>query len=216
MPSSKIQFGCRLTKDKRDKRFRVPYRESDRTYRYWTVPRILNQGSTNMCVAYAWLGFFADSPMPQRPIPFYPPKKLYRKALELDEYPGEDDLGTSVRGGAKAAIALGQKIEYRWAQTIEEVIATVLEIGPMVVGTIWLPSMMNPKGTGPMKIDHKVKTFPGAHAYVLSGVNTKDGVFRLQNSWGTAWANKGQAIITIDDFAKLNKYGYEACIAMEL
>lgn len=214
------KFGCILTPDKRDKKFRVPrYGDTEKTFQYWHVPKILNQGSKPWCVAYAWLAFFANSPMPQRPIPIIPPKKLQFAAYKHDEYPGEADVGTSIRGGIKGAIEeCGQKVEYRWAQTIEDVISTLLNIGPMVVGTRWTKGMMRAPG-GRLKVEANIPAnHAGAHAYCLTGVNTTEGTLRLQNSWGPAWGKKGQATISIEDFERLNEYeyGYEACIAMEL
>lgn len=217
MSSLKNKFGCRLTPDKRDKRYRVPRMETDKTFQYWHVPKIFNQGNKPWCVSYAWLAFFANSPMPQRPIPIIEPKKLQYAAYRHDEYEGEEDLGTSIRGCIKGANAeCGQRVEYRWSETIDDVINTPLTIGPVVAGTIWTKSMMRAPG-GRLKVDADLnKNHAGAHAYCITGVNTVEGTFRIQNSWGPSWGKKGQATIAIEDFERLNRYGYEACIAMEL
>jgi hypothetical protein len=216
-PKLSKKFGCLLTPDDRDKKFRV-YQQprTTKTFQYWHVPKIFNQGHKPWCVSYAWLAFFANSPMPQKPIPIIPPKKLQYAAYRNDEYPGEDDVGTSLRGGIKGAIELGQKVEYRWAETILDVIDTLLNVGPMVVGTRWTQGMMRAPG-GWLKVEDDIPgNHAGAHAYCLTGVNVNEGTLRVQNSWGPSWGKKGQATMKIDDFVRLNEYGYEACIALEL
>lgn len=179
------------------------------------MPWIGDQGSTPQCVAYAWLGFLHDSPTTysKPPIPLIPPKKLYQAAQAMDEWPGEDYEGSSVRGGIKALISLGYKVEYRWATTLNQCVQTILESGPMVVGTDWYEGMNEPNRKGFVSPIGEVL---GGHAYVLSGVNTSQEFFRIQNSWGRTWGNNGCAKISFFDFRKLLADQGEACIAMEI
>lgn len=134
----------------------------------------------------------------------------------MDEWPGEDYEGTSVRGGIKALLSLGSAfsftVEYRWAFNIAQVISTILELGPMVVGTEWTARMMDPDGKGRIIPDGESL---GGHAYVLCGVNTRTSMFRIQNSWGKSWGDGGKAWISIADFERLLGRDGEACIALE-
>ena len=66
----------------------------------------------------------------------------------LDEWPGEDYDGTSVRAFYKWLKVKGFITEYRWAFDCETVINHVLGIGPVQMGTIWDESMSNPDRWG--------------------------------------------------------------------
>lgn len=56
----------------------------------------------------------------------------------------------------------------------------------------------------------------GGHAYVLNGVNTDLGIFRIKNSWGRQWGDGGTALIKISDFADLMADYGEVCLAEEV
>lgn len=189
---------------------------SGRVYRYWENDGWWgDQGWTSQCVAYAWTHWLEDGPVPQDgPAPCVDPAAIYREAQKIDEWPGEDYEGTSVRAGAKVLQALGYIREYRWAYTLEDVVAVLLELGPVVVGTAWYDSMFDPHPDETLRIRGKRPV--GGHAYLLNGVNTKTERVRLKNSWGRSWGVDGHAYLRFGDLARLLREDGEACLAVEV
>lgn len=177
-----------------------------------------NQGSTPHCVAYSWTHWVEDGPVIQdsvvgRAKPLFVPERLYETCQKLDQWPGENYEGTSVRAGAKVLQKLGIIREYRWAFNMDEIIMSLLSLGPMVVGTKWFHKMQFPNNKGLIR----PKGAPlGGHAYVLNGVDIDREYFRIKNSWGRDWGDEGHAYIKFHDFEKLFDDGGEACIAHEI
>lgn len=206
--------------DVRDKRYRVRVPEglSARRSRYWMFPEMPDdQGATSQCVAFSWVHWLKAAPIRQRPK--VSQAEIYRKAQDIDEWPGNAYDGTSVRAGAKVLQEAGAIREYRWAFTIDEVVQTLLEHGPMVVGTDWRMDMFRPDAHGYIQ---PMGQTVGGHAYLLIGVNRghrnpdgSTGRVRILNSWGSGWAKRGRAWISIEAFEALLRAGGEACIATE-
>jgi hypothetical protein len=141
------------------------------------------------------------------------PYQVYQDAKKVDEWEGEDYFGTSVRAGAKVLQRLGYIEKYLWAPTITDVVDALLYEGPIVVGTWWYESMMQPDEKGRVTV---TDGYPeGGHSYVLNGVNVKSGWIRFKNSWGRSWGKNGSAFITIEDMARLLEDDGEACLAVE-
>lgn len=176
-----------------------------------------DQGSSTQCVAYSWLHLIEDGPVVQdgltgRSKPLIEPIKLYKESQIRDPWAGENYPGTSIRSAAKVLKDLGIIKEYRWAQSVSDVVTALLTVGPVAVGTKWYADMNVPQPNGMMRVSGVEM---GGHAYVLNGVNLESGTIRMKNSWGKAWGKDGFAFISIRDFQKLLSQGGEACIAFE-
>jgi len=213
-------LGRRYAYDGRDKLYSVaarlrPLELSERLYRYWNPAGWWgDQGYLPHCVAFAWTHWLEDGPVTQPgPAPVINPAVLYAEAQRIDEWEGEDYDGTSVRAGAKCLKKAGFVSEYRWATSLEQVVQTLLELGPMVVGTNWYRGMSEPDDAGFMSVDGPND---GGHAWLLNGVNVKKGVIRMKNSWGRNWGNNGMAFVSLEDMARLIAEDGEACIATEV
>lgn len=172
-----------------------------------------DQGNTSECVAFAWEHWLDDGPVLHAQRPLYNPHTIYDLAQQHDEWPGENYEGTSVRGGAKAVTLLGSISEYRWAFTLNDITQTILQLGPVVVGTNWYNNMFTPNLCGFISPGGGIA---GGHAYVLNGVNIVLRKFRMKNSWGRAWGRKGHAWINFSDMDRLLSEDGEACLAMEI
>lgn len=217
------RLGRRHARDDRDRRYLVrPAVPAAPSYRFWFDNGWWgDQGLQPHCVGYAWAHYIEDSPKTHpEPGAFAEPSELYSEAQRMDEWPGEDYEGTSVRAGAKALLARGLVAEYRWAFTLQDVINILLTQGPVVVGTNWYESMFRPviryDAQGHPRVTLPVKgDIAGGHAYILNGVNVPAQVFRMKNSWGREWGVDGRASISFSDFDRLLSEDGEACLTVE-
>jgi hypothetical protein len=215
-------LGRRFAPDPRDRRFamRAIAPKSKRQYRYWNDRQWRgNQGMTSMCVAFAWLHWLHTGPVTQRvkgsPMPCVDPLTYYRRAQDDDEWAGPPPPydGTSVRAGAKVAQADGYISSYHWADTVEDVVNGALEVGPVVIGSIWTEQMFSPNSKGYIRADGPVV---GGHAWTITGVSRPKREFTALNSWGEDWGLRGRFKITFEEMEKLRAQEWEACLAVEV
>lgn len=221
MEEFKNKLGRLHIPDERDKKFllkaALPLEEAGVTYKYWWPNGWWgDQGNTPQCVAYSWCHWLAEGPITQNSTFFgsspLDPVQVYTEAQKVDEWPGEDYDGTSVRAGAKILKSLGYITSYNWAYDIDTIVRTLLTKGPMVVGTTWKHDMFFPNSKGVITATGQDM---GGHAYLLDGVNVNTKMIRIKNSWGRNWGKNGFAYISFDDMARLiDDYG-EACLAVE-
>ena len=182
--------------------------------RYWNADGWWgDQLGTPQCVGYAWAHWLEDGPVEHAgKAPIVAPELIYTEAQKVDEWAGENYNGTSVRGGAKF-LAADKKIgKYYWAFDINTIVNTLLNVGPVVVGTNWYSNMMAPNRAGFITPTGRIL---GGHAYVLNGVDTVARRIRVKNSWGRKWGQNGHAWISIPYMEKLIRANGEACIAVE-
>jgi len=172
-----------------------------------------NQGNTPQCVGYAWAHWIADGPVVHSGVqPPVNPTLIYQQAQLVDEWPGTNYNGTSVRGGAKYLNTTRKIGNYYWAYDVQTLINTLLQIGPVVVGTNWYYNMFYPNSNGVISIGGSLA---GGHAYVINGVDTVNRLFRIKNSWGQSWGKSGHAFISFTDMTRLINERGEICLAVE-
>ena len=173
-----------------------------------------DQGSTPQCVGYAWAHWVDDGPVLHKGAhPYVAPSVIYSNAQKLDEWPGENYAGASVRGGVKYLKNSGLVSNYYWGYDLNTLVNTVLNIGPVVVGTNWYYNMFFPNSSGIIKLGGSLA---GGHAYVINGVATQSKLFRIKNSWGKSWGQGGHAYISFSDMARLIGEQGEICFATEI
>lgn len=210
-------LGRRYKEDERDRAYpmqtALPQESAGITYRYWwTGGAWMDQGATPTCVGHAWAHWLEDGPVTQ---PEYDanPFSIYTQAQKIDEWPGEDYAGTSVRAGAKVLQREGLISEYRWAWTLDTIIQALLTTGPVVVGTPWHEGMSNPDADGFVVPTGSVV---GGHAYLATGINTSREIIRFKNSWGRGWGKRGHFYMRLEHAEKLISHRWsEACLALE-
>jgi len=203
-------LGRQYKEDKRDKEYPIKQVKfsANKRKKTWNDGKWLgDQGDTPACVGFAWAHWLTSRPISQ----FAQPTGIYTLAQFLDEWESEDYDGTSVRAGAKVLKHLGFIKEYRWANSINDVINTILNTGPVVVGTIWTENMFDTEDGFLIPTGEIV----GGHAYLLFAVDTKNETFTMKNSWGRNWGNNGYAYIDFSDFEILLKEDGETCLGIE-
>lgn len=210
MQTASHGLGRLYAPDERDNLHLMSVEPTLRTVMHWPGAVILDQGNTPQCVGYAWKGYKKIAPVITNTGLLAP--QIYRRAQQLDEWPGENYPGTSVRAGAKVLEEEGILQEYMWAYNITTITNWLLTRGPVCVGTDWYNNMFHPDTNGRLHIGGGVA---GGHAYLLSGYNSKTKLVRMINSWGRMWGQAGRAWIHELDLAELLSNNGEACTAVE-
>lgn len=199
--------------DERSKypQYRMATPTSERYYRNWLSPAwkewpaVLDQGNTPQCVGYGLTKLCLAHKVANLPV--MTPTALYNRAQQLDEWPGENYAGTSTNGGLKALREAGVITRWTWADEIEMITRHVLEIGPVSAGTDWTEGMFTADSHGYI---WPTGQSVGGHLWLIVGANRKRknpndtiGAYRMLNSWGGSWAQKGRAWVSFDTMEKL-------------
>ena len=172
-----------------------------------------NQGNKPHCVGFSWAHWIEDGPVGHGGVaPIVSPVLIYNESQKIDEWPGENYAGTSVRAGAKYLKTRNVINSYYWAYDLNTLVDSVLKLGPVVVGTYWYNGMFYPDSNGIIKISGGIV---GGHAYVINGVDISKKLFRIKNSWGRNWGKQGQAFISFSDMTRLISMNGEICLAIE-
>jgi hypothetical protein len=211
-------LGRKYSLDVRDQKYLIENKLTTKVTnlktRYWENVWWGNQGNTPQCVGYAWAHWIDDGPIKHNGHkPNVNPTLIYRESQKIDEWPGEQYDGTSVRAGAKYLKNIGKINSYLWTYNINTLINTVLNVGPVVVGTNWYYNMFFPdRKTGIIKPTGRLA---GGHAYMINGIDINKKLFRIKNSWGQKWGVSGHAYISFSDMERLIKQNGEVCLAIE-
>lgn len=225
-PAEQRRFGRLVAIDERDKRprYAMAAPPTDRTHRNWlSLGGPWDQGSTSQCVAYSSHRYLHTHPVVNRP--WMPHADLYHQCQLVDEWPGEDYDGTSVRAAFKVFKTFGAVESYNWAFELEPVVRHVLEIGPVVMGTDWTDGMFDVDAHGYI---WPTGDLAGGHAWLLVAVNRNRsnpdgtrGAGRLLNSWGRWGHNSsGRAWVAFHVLerliAGLDQWPGEAAVGKEI
>lgn len=176
--------------------------------RIWHLEEWFDQGQEGACVGFGITHEFAAEPDPVEGLTDeFARTQIYWEAQKIDPwdggaYPGAEPFyeGTAVLAGMKVAHQLGYITEYRWAFGIDDVLATLSNLGPVVFGVHWYEGMGNPDADGFIR-PTGAKT--GGHAICGIGYDHEAQFVWLHNSWGREWGVDGRAKITVSDLAQL-------------
>jgi hypothetical protein len=191
-----------------------------KVYQHWYAPKALDQGRSSSCVGHGCHQLLRAAPvLNKKDIPS--PYQIYNEAQLIDEWPGAEPTyyGTSVRAGIKVLARLGYISSYRWAFDAATAVNHILNVGPMVIGVDWREGMMAVDDHG--YVYNKGRLI-GGHCVILVGTNVAaknpdgtKGFCTILNSWGTGWANKGRAKISISALDELIRDQGEAAAVFE-
>lgn len=207
--------------DTRDKQHHMsavlPRRAPAIASKSWVPGQILDQGDRPACVGYSWTGFLLASPTRTKILELTGglsyPVGLYSAAQQVDEWPGDDYEGTSVRAGAKALTNQNRLSEYVWAWDADTLRRFILSRGPAVIGINWYEKMFATTERGYLIVDGELA---GGHAILVIGYSERRKAFRLLNSWGANWGQHGRAWVKLADMERLISEDGEACSATEV
>lgn len=179
--------------------------------REWACRQVLDQGTEGACVGFGFTHELLAQPFPIRGLRAKDASVLYKKAQSLDSWPGDNYSGTSVLAGVKAVQELypGTIESYRWAVSLQDVVATLGYHGPVVLGVHWYNGFYTPDKEGFIHIRGAIV---GGHCILARAVDIQKNAILLHNSWGKAWGVKGMAWISFDDMARLLNESGEGCI----
>lgn len=209
------RLGRRVQFDERSRSFGIrellPPVHKPRSYT-WSCPVALSQGNTNSCVGHAIAHDAAARPVSIKNVTHDTAMEVYRRALQLDPWEGEEDEGTSILAGMKAAMEKGWYSQYRWAFSLEDAIDALTYFGPVIFGVPWYESMFEVDSQGIVKPEGRVV---GGHAIMGRGANRKKKLVRWRNSWDDGWGIGGDCFISFDDLEKLLHQEGECCIPVK-
>jgi hypothetical protein len=190
----------------------------------WRRPLALDQGNTPQCVGYSLWGAYNTGPLTSTysltKRHSITPTDIYNGAQTLDEWPGTDYEGSSVLGGVKWLKANGFISEYRWCFSLDDVLTTLSNVGPVVVGTDWLTEMFNGPDPDPGRTASLANALPclgdvaGGHAWELHGINVTEQIVIATNSWSPSWGDEGRMYVKWDDLQRLLDNQGEALVIL--
>lgn len=195
--------------DERSRNFKLTtmYR-APRSYT-WSCGKVLDQGSEGSCVGHGWAHDLIARPVVVPNIDHFSAVEIYKRARNLDQWPGDNYDGTSVIAGAKAVLELGLIERYEWTFSLNEALVGISYRGPAVIGIPWYESMNSPDADGKIRVRGRLQ---GGHCILANGYNVKTQLVRLHNSWGPGWGKNGECFIHADDFWRLLDEGGECCL----
>lgn len=179
--------------------------------RTWTTSIVLDQGQEGACTGFAVAHELDAEPDHVADVDAELATALYKRAQQIDEWPGEDYSGSSVLAAVTAAKELGYIAEFRWAFGEADLALAVSTVGPAVIGVNWHEGMSDPDEDGFLHPDGELV---GGHAILVKGIDLERDAYLLQNSWGQGWGELGEAWLSREDMRALLAAGGEACIPL--
>jgi hypothetical protein len=169
----------------------------------------IDQGAEGTCVGHGCTNVLMAAPSEHRTFPSFAStaeahtfaRKLYLDATGDTTY----QEGAYTRDALNVLKARGQAASYYRLGSVDEIVQTLLAVGPITFGCTWFNSMFSPKSlyaNSYLRVD-PYSGMAGGHLFSLTGVQlapTEGPPFvRMENSWGPRWGHNGTARISIDD-----------------
>lgn len=170
---------------------------------WWQDGAWLDQGDEGTCVGHAFAHRRADATIRTEGITHEYARKLYFDATGDSTY----QQGAYAIDACEVLRQRGEIESYHWVTDPDELVNTLLQRGPVCVGTNWYEDMFYPEGRNNNMYLSVSGQYTGGHEYVVNGIETEpaDGkpFYRIKNSWGTWWGKHGTARILKQDLEDL-------------
>jgi Papain family cysteine protease len=168
----------------------------------------IDQGNEGTCVGHGCTNVLLAGPVTHSTFPAF--DSIYDAHLFARQLYYEASGDSTYQEGTYTRLALSVlknrgMISYYRVASVDEIISTLLNIGPITFGSDWYNSMFRTQSlydNAYLNVDTG-SGLAGGHLYCLTAVNlapTEGPPYvRMENSWGPDWAKNGTARITIDD-----------------
>jgi hypothetical protein len=189
----------------------VPDGYKRRKRRTWSAPGVSDQGPTNSCTGWGTAAVFWAKPRVRNWVVIggikhrLDPFRIYAGAREHDEFPGEADEGSSVRGACDYLLKAGLIRGYRWTFTVNDQLDAIDLFGPAAIGIDWPPGMYRDMTTVKYHGRHrKLARFKGnagalGHCLAVVGYDEPAGLADLKNSHGARYGDNGRVLLPLED-----------------
>lgn len=176
----------------------------------WAQAQRFDQGQTPRCVGFSLAQELSAEPVVIACSDWTGPN-IYNLAQKLDEWPGEGYDGTSLLAGLKALKQWGYIGEYRWASSVEDVLNSLSQLGPVVMAGPWLSGMFTPDAQGYVNLTGTAGNI--GHCYMLGAVDAATSDTTLRQTWGPSWSVLGwDAKLRAESIRQLLAMGTQAAI----
>jgi hypothetical protein len=167
---------------------------------------LLDQGNAPQCVGYSTRDFINGAPIVTKVGVGPSATEIYKGAQGLDEWPGSNYDGTSVRGAMKYLQEQKLISSYVWGQTVDAAIEWMNGgYGTVLVGTNWYAEMSDVDANGFMREPAPSMSTPiGGHAWRWKWYDAKKKGILMRQTWGHDYGFKragqlsGYAYLRID------------------
>jgi len=169
----------------------------------WRPGKVLDQGNEGSCTGHAAVGALGAEPLKYGRISHPLAVRWYKRAQRLDEWPGDNYVGTSVNAAMQVGRQFGWWDSYRWAFGVDDMRSAV-QLGPLVLGVPWYAGMYSTERDGVVRVSGQQV---GGHCLAVLGWATDyaghgPGFWWL-NSWGPTYGINGVAFVPEATMGKL-------------
>jgi hypothetical protein len=189
------QYDCLLETDERSLNFPITLGNREPRSMQYLCAKHLNQGQEGACVGFGLIHNMISEPFLATGLDAqYARNRIYKRAQEIDPWPGEAYEGTSTLSGVKVMKRLGWIKSFHRLDTLREFQIAFLD-GGVVLSIPMYEGMMRPDRQG---FIHPVGDKVGGHCVFAKELDMEDDFAWLHQSWGEDHGIDGDVKITFN------------------